>query len=97
MILIKNKVLNILKENKERLKKEYHLKEIYLFGSLSRGENANDVDIMIVDDDELFTLFTLSGLMLDLEKLFNSKVDIVCKDGLSAKFYATIEDDLIAI
>lgn len=89
-------VLSILKENASRLKKTYHLKEIYLFGSVSRGEVANDIDIMIEDKEE-FTLFTKVYLGEDLEKLFNSKIDIVCKDGLSEKFYATIEDDLIAI
>lgn len=96
MVLPKEKIIAILKENASRLKKTYHLKELYLFGSVSRGELANDVDIMI-EDEESFTLYTKMHLSDDLENLFNSKVDIVCKDGLSKEFYATIEDDLIAI
>lgn len=92
----KDVVISILKENNNRLKEKYYLKKLYLFGSVSRGETANDVDILIEYDDK-FSLFTKIYLSEDLEKILNAKVDIVSKTGVSKEFYQTIEDDLIAI
>lgn len=96
MELNKEEIISILKENEDRLKKQYYIKKIYLFGSVSRNEVANDIDIMI-EDIEPFDLFVLIRLTEELETMFNSKVDIVRKDGISKKFYNTIADDLIAI
>lgn len=96
MTMTKEDVLLVLKENATRLKETYLLKEMFLFGSLSRGELANDVDILI-DTKEDFSMFTLIHLSDELEHLFNSKVDIASKVGISKDFYDTIKDDLIAI
>lgn len=96
MVQSKEVIISILKENAIRLKTKYRVKFIYLFGSVSRGEVANDVDILIEDEDN-FTLYTKIALSDELEKLLGSKVDIARKDGISKEFYKTIEDDLIAI
>lgn len=96
MIASKEIIINILKKNSVRLKSEYNVKSLYLFGSVSRGEIANDVDILF-EATENFTLYTKIDLHEALEKLLNSKVDIASKTGISKEFYQTIEDDLIAI
>ena len=45
----KETILNYLKSNKERLKKEYEIEQIAIFGSYARNEaNENsDIDIFV--------------------------------------------------
>ena len=57
----------------------------YLFGSYVRGEadNQSDIDIL-VDLDHTKTIgLQFIQMKLDLEKILNSKVDLVSSNGLS--------------
>ena len=54
-----------------------------LFGSLARGEGGEDSDIdFLVDLDTGRSLFDLGGLLMDLQKLFDRKVDVVTENAL---------------
>jgi len=57
----------------------------YLFGSFARGQadNESDIDILVdLDYSEKIGLQFIQ-MKLDLEKLLNSKVDLVSSAGLS--------------
>ncbi len=56
---------------------------IRVFGSVARGESdeRSDVDFL-VDLDPGRTLFDLSGLLLDLEALLETSVDVLTERGL---------------
>jgi uncharacterized protein len=56
---------------------------VRVFGSVARGDNdeRSDVDFL-VDMDPGRTLFDLSGLLLDLEALLGTSVDVVTERGL---------------
>jgi len=73
----REKVLDFLKENKEAFSKKYQISALALFGSLARGEAREDSDIDIAIETKLSDYFTLYDFKEELEKAFQSKVDVV--------------------
>jgi uncharacterized protein len=63
-------ILNKLNEN------EFHLKEVYLFGSYLKKDNYNDIDVALVSDD--FSGIRFLDMKMIIEKLnrFSSIYDI---------------------
>ncbi len=76
-MLEKNKILSYLKEYKDRYKDIYHIDKLGLFGSVARGENAQDSDLDIVVDMSKPNLLNLSSIREDLMSYFKTDVDIV--------------------
>lgn len=80
-----------LKELKPILTARYKVREIGLFGSFVRGEQAEKSDIdLLTEFDDNADLFDLIGLELYLEEIFNRTVDIVPKKALRAELRDTI-------
>ena len=98
---IKPNVLSI-KEIKERIKpiiKKHQIKDVYLFGSYSRGEaNENsDVDIYC-DKGDLRTLYDEVDLIDEFENALGKKVDLVTIGSRMQDFFKQqIEEDMIKI
>lgn len=70
----------------------------WLFGSFARGEETpnSDVDILFVpdyDSGKTFTLFTMSGMYLDLKELLGREVDLVVDGSLQPYAAKTAEQD----
>ncbi|NVO02954.1 MAG: nucleotidyltransferase domain-containing protein [Bacteroidetes bacterium] len=65
----------------------------YLFGSYVRGEadNQSDIDILVDLDYSQKIGLKFFQMKIDLEKLLNSKVDLVSSNGLS-KYIKPIVD-----
>lgn len=61
-------------------------RRVRVFGSVVRGENrpGSDVDFL-VEMEPGRTLFDLSGLVIDLEGLLGTPVDVVTEAGLRAR------------
>lgn len=61
-------------------------RNIRVFGSVARGENdaRSDIDFL-VDLEPNRSLFDLSGLLIDLEALLHTEVDVVTERGLRAR------------
>ena len=95
---IKNEVLKFLKANKEYFKKKYGVKEIWLFGSVARGEDTpnSDIDVMIEFIDFKFNTFdNYYGFLEEVEKKFNRKIDLAIKGAIKPIAYKYIKRDLI--
>jgi predicted nucleotidyltransferase len=95
---IKEEVLKYIKENKERFYKEYGIKEIYLFGSVARGEdNENsDIDLMVEFDDSFPMNFKrLFGVKFEMEERFKRKVDLLEKGAIRPRLREYVLRDLI--
>jgi len=93
---IKNEVLQYLKENKEYLKTNYGVKEIYLFGSVARGEDSKNSDIDLMVEFENFVTFRhFVGLKDLLESKFQRKVDIATRDMIKPIVWKYVNKDLI--
>jgi len=65
-------------------KKYSGLKKVELFGSYSRGENNKDSDIDA--EEKVFTLRKFLKLNVELEKLFERKVDLVYRSDIKSPF-----------
>ncbi len=79
----KEHILNTLNSLKDDLNKRYRVKTIGLFGSYvnNKQKNTSDIDFLVEFEDNA-DLFHLVGLSRYLEKVFNTKVDVVSKPSL---------------
>ena len=78
--MTKNDILKFLKEKKEVFKKMFHIEEIGIYGSYSRGEqNENsDIDIVyVLEDRDKFGYFEYLELEQMLTRKFKKKVELV--------------------
>ena len=65
--------------------RQYHVRELSVFGSAARGEMGPDSDIDLLVEflpDAKIDLVDHAGLMLDLSQLLGCRVDLVSKRGL---------------
>ena len=73
----------------------------WLFGSYSRGEETpeSDIDILVEYDrsNAKVSLFTMSGIMMDLSALLGNQVDLVDNRGLMQFARKSVENDKILI
>ncbi len=61
-----------------RLIQEYNLKEIGVFGSYEKDKQTEESDLdILVDFEEVPSLFKFVGLKLELSDLLNMNVDVV--------------------
>ena len=75
----KNLTIEDIKKAVEKIAPEYGLTKVSLFGSRARGnfQPDSDVDLIVEFTTEAVSLFTLAGLMNDLEEIFGLKVDVI--------------------
>lgn len=83
----KETILQLIKQYKDELEKEYGVKEIGLFGSYVNGipNDESDIDILIDFLDKYhdeMSLFDFIELREKLEEILNHKVDLVMKSAL---------------
>ena len=77
-----SKILFYLTSNKTRLKKEYHLVKIGIFGSIAREEQneQSDIDIIVEFKNDTQDLFMIKQrLKEEIQSKFNVPVDI-CRE-----------------
>ncbi len=75
-------ILVYLSANKDRLRSEYHLVRIGVFGSISRGDhhNKSDVDLIVEFEEGTSDLFNIKQkLKAEIQAKFNIPVDI-CRE-----------------
>lgn len=92
-----SQILRILKAKKRELEKKYPISEMGLFGSYARGDYSeqSDIDILVDFNDRIGIEFiTLSQ---ELEDTFNTKVDLVSRKGIKAKYLSSVEKNLIHV
>lgn len=89
--------LDKLRALKPILQKKYPIKQLALFGSVSRAEdNENsDIDIMVELNPPIGMEFI--HLCFELEKILNRKVDLVSRNGIKPKYFEEIKTDLIYV
>lgn len=76
-------IKNILVKHKEKLKRNYKVKEIGIFGSCVRRKQRKRSDIdVLVEFREPIGLFEFMDLEEYLENLLGTKIDLVSKKAL---------------
>ena len=98
---IKPSILTI-KQIKERIKpviQKHNIKDVYLFGSYSRGEANRDSDVdLYCDKGDIRSLLDEVDLINELEKALGKKVDLVTIGStMHPYFKEQLEEDMIKI
>lgn len=93
----------------KRIAREYGLAEVYLYGSVARGEADadSDVDLLYVTAQGVrLDMMRMAGLKGDLERAFGREVSLTSLDALrrnakisraSRRFYTHIQPDMIRV
>jgi predicted nucleotidyltransferase len=69
-----------------RLAAAHGARNVRVFGSFARGEQRAESDIdLLVDLDTGRSLMDLGGLLVDLEKLLGSRVDVATEQMLKSR------------
>ena len=73
----REQIIYLLKEFKKMNTDKFGILRLGIFGSYARGEAKSDSDLDIVVEISNIDLFLLVHMKDELEKLFNTKIDIV--------------------
>lgn len=95
MQLNKQKIIRLINQNIEELKQRYPIKSIALYGSYARGEQDSSSDIDLLVDFTQPIGMEIIDLTLDMEKILNSKVDIVTYNSIKNRLFKYIKDELV--
>lgn len=91
-------IVGILRTIKPELAARFKARELGLFGSVARAEDATCSDIdLLVDFAEGADLLDLVGLGLYLEELFGRKVDVVPRHALRPELRDAVLRELVPI
>ena len=96
--LTPEKIMKILRELLPKIKTQYQIKQLGLFGSYVRGEATenSDIDILVEFYPNInFGLITYCRLENQLSETLGKKVDLVTKDGLKTHIGANILKEVI--
>jgi predicted nucleotidyltransferase len=88
-----NDLSKVIKSKK--IVEKYGLKNIGIFGSFARGENANDIDFYI--DSETYNLKELLNLKKELELITQKEVDIMLKKYANPIVLHRAQKDMIYV
>lgn len=94
----RQKIIQILKDEKPVLQQQFGVEEIALFGSYARNEATagSDVDLLVKMNDKSLRGFI--GFIDYLQEKLQLKIDLVLKTKfLSPRFSNLIEKDIILV
>ena len=89
-------ILKYLDENIERLKLEYRLTKIGLFGSVSRGDHTkeSDIDLLVEFEADTADLYDLKyKLKKEIQEKFDRSVDICRLKYIKPVFLKQIQSE----
>lgn len=90
--------LDPLRQALPRLKEEYGLSEVSLFGSVARGEPGPESDVdVLVEFQGTPTLFTMGRLKRELEEVLGREVDIATPGGLRPQVLERARRDAVRV
>ncbi len=91
MALTSHEIIEYLRESSDRLRREYGVTRIGVFGSVARGDasEGSDLDVIVDMEDPSFDRYM--DLKFDLEDRFGIPVDVVLRDTLKARLRPVVE------
>ena len=94
----RDKLLQLLREHKNELRRKFGVKSLAVFGSVARGEAGpeSDVDIL-VEFEGRATFDRYMGLKLFLEDLLSRRVDLVTRKALKPRLRPYVEREAIYV
>ena len=81
-----------------QIAEQYGARQVRVFGSVARRQDdaGSDIDFL-VDMEPGRSLLDLGGLLVDLEKLLNSKVDVVTERGLKERIRDRVVNEAVLL
>lgn len=87
-------IKQIIDKHKQEIAEKYHISEIGVFGSFTRGEQDTESDIdILVSFDKPIGFIKFMRLEFYLSELLGKKVDLVTKDTLKPHIGAVILEE----
>ena len=97
----RNDVLSVLRGQRQRLRSEYGVKSLALFGSIARNQGGQNSDVdLLVEFDRRISLLDLVGTAQYIETLLNlpeDKVDLVIRDAVIPELKEAIYGEAIDV
>ena len=95
------KMDEVVLPNREKIlqiAEQYGARQVRVFGSVARRQDdaGSDIDFL-VDMEPGRSLLDLGGLLVDLEKLLNSKVDVVTERGLKERIRDRVVNEAVLL
>ena len=93
----KETIIALLKKNINGLQ-DFHVKALYLFGSVVRGDEkqTSDIDILVeFDRDVHIGLFKFSRLQRTLSEILGCEVDLVTPEALHKEMKGRIMEEAV--
>ena len=93
----KEQIMSKLRANSHILR-EFHVKALYLFGSVARGDEkqTSDVDLLVeFEDDAHIGLFEFSRLQRMLSEMLACEVDLATPDALHKALRGRIMEEAV--
>ena len=76
----------------------YGARSVRVFGSVARRQDDADSDIdFLVEMEPGRSLFDLGGLLMELEQLLNTKVDVVTEKGLKERIRERVLNEALPL
>lgn len=96
-VSIRDDAVKKLNDHLPRIREQFKVSSIGIFGSVARGEDSadSDIDILFSFREGCVSLDAFLGLADYLESLFEKKVDLIPDDGLSPYMRPYIEAEVI--
>ena len=90
-------ILEKIKNCADELHIRFHVKALYVFGSVARNEHTknSDIDILVEFDSPSVGIFEFCKLKDFLEKKLKLPVDLVTRDAIKSSLLPQIEKDSI--
>lgn len=97
--MTKDEIINTLSTQLPFIQKQFHVKEIGLFGSWTRQEHneESDIDILVELEDKHNDLFNFIDLKNYLEGIFNKELDLVMKNAIKPRIKDKILKEAIYV
>ena len=95
------KMDEVILPNREKIlqiAEQYGARQVRVFGSVARRQDdaGSDLDFL-VDMEPGRSLLDLGGLLVDLEKLLNAKVDVVTERGLKERIRDRVVNEAVLL
>ena len=96
--MVRNDILNLLREHKADLTQHFGVVELSLFGSFARDQatEASDIDILVRFDGPA-TSKRYFGVQFYIEDLLDRPVDLVTDKALREEFRPYVEQEAIRV
>lgn len=90
-------ILNILRDARPRLARDFGVKRLAVFGSYARGEQRDDSDVdVLVEVDPAIGLQFVELAEL-IETLLGVHAEVVSRRAISPRHWALIEEDIVDV